>query len=453
MRPVLALKRFLVPRGLFGRSLLIVLLPLLILQLVLTVVFYDRHWSTVARWLAFALAGEVALVAEMVEEADDAQARQDALDRARRHFRFALSFEPGGELAAAARVSGFLPQERVDPEVRAAFDRALDRPFALDTRPDELQQIAIYVQLEHGLLRVLAPRKRIDTNTTNLFMLWMLGASALLLAIAIFFLLRQIRPIRSLAQAAESFGKGRDVGDFKLQGASEIRQAAFAFNVMRERILRQMSQRTEMLAAVSHDLRTPLTRMRLELEMMHKLASADSDTAQAVSDLRADVQEMTRLVEAYLGFARGEGQESMTAIELGPLLQEVAERGRRGGTRIEVALDRPIRLQLRPLAFRRCLANLIDNAGRYGHAVEVTAEDQGEAVEIRIDDDGPGIPEAQRDEVFKPFHRLEPSRNMATGGIGLGLTIARDVVLSHGGDIKLGESPKGGLRATLRLPH
>lgn len=454
--PLRTLKRWLVPRRLFGRSLLIVLLPLVILQIVLTTVFYERHWTTVARWLAIGLAGEVALVAEMVEDATDLEERALVLDRARRHFDFAVSLEPGGQLDPATRASGFLPQDRIDAEIRRNFAWALERPFALDLRPDHLQQVAIYVQLDDGLLRVLAPRKRLDSTTTNLFILWMLGASALLLLIAIFFLRRQVRPIRRLAEAADSFGKGRDVGDFKLEGALEIRQAGHAFNVMRRRLLRQIAQRTEMLAAVSHDLRTPLTRMTLELEMMARVGANGPHHAiepEAIADLQSDVAEMTRLVESYLAFARGEGGESAEPVEIAPLLADVAERARRGGTMVEVSVADPVVMPIRPLAIRRCLHNLVDNAARHARRVVIGAEDDGDVLLIHVDDDGPGIPKELRDEVFRPFFRLDPSRSRMTGGIGLGLTIARDVALGHGGDLILGESPLGGLRATLRLPH
>jgi two-component system osmolarity sensor histidine kinase EnvZ len=281
------------------------------------------------------------------------------------------------------------------------------------------------------------------------FIGWMIGMSLLLLILAIYFMTRQVQPILRLAWAADNFGKGRDVGDFKLAGPTEVRRAGAAFNLMRKRILRHIGQRTELLAAVSHDLRTPLTRMKLELEL---LAAGCPLQPGDLDELRTDVEEMVNVVEGYLAFARGEGQEAVVPTELGPLLQEVAERASTAQTRVEVELESPIALPLRPTAIRRCLANLVNNAVRYASWVGVRVAAQGDHVWIAVDDNGPGIPEDQREAVFKAFYRLESSRNPTTGGVGLGLTIARDIVLGHGGDIELTDAPEGGLRVLVRLP-
>jgi two-component system osmolarity sensor histidine kinase EnvZ len=322
----------------------------------------------------------------------------------------------------------------------------------IDTRtvdePGEPSRIAVYVQMEDGLLRVLPLRKRVDSETTRVFIGWMFGLSILLLALAVYFMARQVRPILRLAWAMDKFGKGRDVGDLRVAGPTEIRRAGVAFNLMRKRILRHISQRTEMLAAVSHDLRTPLTRMKLELEMLDEGRATPSD----IADLRADVEEMTRVVDGYLDFARGEGQETMERVELGPLLEEIADRASAPPSRIDVELERPITLPLRPIAMRRCLANLMQNAARHGSRVQVRATCNNGQAWIAVDDDGPGIPKDERDAVFKPFYRLDASRSPTTGGVGLGLTIARDIVLGHGGDIELTEAPEGGLRVLIRLP-
>ncbi|MGH6913457.1 MAG: ATP-binding protein, partial [Geminicoccales bacterium] len=438
------------PRSLFRRSLLIVILPLLILQGVLAYVFYERHWDSVTRWLAVGLAGEVGLVVGMLEEAQDVAARSQVLDLAREHFGFAISMEPGGALAPVLEASGADSSNRLDHALSDSFRHSLNRPFVVDTGlPDWPQRIAIYVQLDDGLLRVLAPRKRVDSATTEAFMVWMVGLSVLLLSLAIYFLRRQLRPIRRLAWAADNFGKGRDVGDFRLEGASEIRKAGTAFNLMRKRILRHISQRTDMLAAVSHDLRTPLTRMKLELEMLAGEQPQPGD----LEDLRTDVEEMAGLVDGYLDFARGEGQEGIVPVDLGVLLREVAERVGRDRARVEVELEQPITVALRPIAFRRCLSNLIDNAVHQATWVGIRAAVHGEQIWIAIDDNGPGIAPDQREAVFKAFYRLDPSRNPSTGGVGLGLTIARDIVLGHGGDIELLDAPSGGLRVLIRLPR
>jgi two-component system osmolarity sensor histidine kinase EnvZ len=441
-----------VPRSLFSRTLLIVILPLLILQVVLTYVFYERHWDKVTRTLAFGVAGEVGLLVELLEAAKTPETQAKVLDLARKHFQFAVSFEPQGNLSAAAQTNGLQAPDRLDQKLQERFNEALNRPFVIDTRtPDEANEpdrIAVYVQLDDGILRLLPPRSRVDSDTTRVFIGWMVGLSLLLLALAVYFMTRQIRPILSLARAMDKFGKGRDIGDFRLAGPTEIRRAGAAFNMMRKRLLRHISQRTEMLAAVSHDLRTPLTRMKLELEM---LGEGGRPPDQLI-DLRADVEEMARVVDGYLDFARGEGQESIVATDLGALLREIAERAGTPRTRIEVGLEGPITLPLRPVAMRRCLTNLVHNAVRYGTIVRIRAAAKDHQVWLAVDDNGPGIPEDQREAVFRPFYRLDASRRPATGGVGLGLTIARDIILGHGGDIELTDAPEGGLRVLVRLP-
>ena len=441
-----------VPRSLFSRSLLIVILPLVILQVVLTYVFYERHWDKVTRTLAFGVAGEVGLLVELLEAAHTPEARAKVLDLARKHFQFAVSLEPDGNLVAAAQTTGLLPPARLDQKLQERFNEALNHPFVIDTRPlnepNEPDRIAVYVQLDDGILRLLAPRKRVDSDTTRVFIGWMVGLSLLLLALAVYFMTRQVRPILRLARAMDKFGKGRDLGDFRLAGPTEIRRAGAAFNMMRKRLLRHISQRTEMLAAVSHDLRTPLTRMKLELELLGE----DRVAPGQLDGLRADVEEMGRVVDGYLDFARGEGQESIVATDLGPFLEEIAERSRASGARIEIELEKPITLPLRPLAMRRCVTNLVQNAARYSTLVRIRAASKDGRVWLAIDDNGPGIPEDQRDAVFRPFYRLDAARRPTTGGVGLGLTIARDIVLAHGGDIELTDAPEGGLRVLTRLP-
>jgi two-component system osmolarity sensor histidine kinase EnvZ len=440
-----------VPRSLFSRSLLIVILPLLILQVVLTYLFYERHWDKVTRTLAFGIAGEVGLLVELLDAAKTPETEARVLDLARKHFQFSISLEPEADLSVAAQTSGLLPA-RLDQRLEERFNEALDRPFVLDTRwvdqANEPQRIAVYVQLDNGVLRVLAPRKRLDTETTRMFIGWMFGLSLLLLSLAVYFMARQVRPILRLARAMDKFGKGRDVGDFRLAGPTEIRRAGAAFNLMRKRILRHLGQRTEMLAAVSHDLRTPLTRMKLELAMLSEGRAAPGD----LDDLRADVEEMARVVDGYLDFARGEGQESIEPTELGRFLEEITERAGTPDKRIVVELEHPITLPLRPIAMRRCFINLVQNGLRYSSLVRIRAAIHHHQVWIAVDDDGPGIPESERLAVFKPFYRLDASRRPSTGGVGLGLTIARDIVLGHGGEIELSESPEGGLRVLIRLP-
>ena len=314
--------------------------------------------------------------------------------------------------------------------------------------PGEPSRIAVYVQLDDGLLRVLPLRKRVDSETTRVFIGWMFGLSLLLLALAVYFMTRQVRPILRLAWAMDKFGKGRDVGDLRVAGPTEIRRAGAAFNLMRKRILRHISQRTEMLAAVSHDLRTPLTRMKLELEMLGEGRATPGD----INDLRADVEEMTRVVDGYLDFARGEGQETMERVELGPFLHEIADRVQRAADSDRrrpratdhpaAAADRHASVPGQPDAERGPLRHPRAGPGDVQSRPSLDCDRRRR----------PGHPEGRARRRFKPFYRLDASRSPTTGGVGLGLTIARDIVLGHGGDIELTEAPEGGLRVLIRLP-
>jgi len=435
-----SLREFL-PRGLFGRSLLIVVIPLVLLQAVSAYIFYTRHWEDVGRRLALGLAGDVALVVDAIEQSENVVDRNWMIRRARVRLAIEATFREGAILPAEPPHELFGP---VDWTLARVLPEQIRYPFQIDSRADT-ERVALAIQLPEGVLRVIVPRKRLFSSTTYIFILWMVGTSLVLVAIAIYFLRRQVGPMRRLAHAAESFGKGIQVIDFKPQGAAEVRQAARAFLLMRERIQRQISQRTEMLAGVSHDLRTPLTRMKLQIAM--------TPETELVAALKADVADMERMVEGYLAFARGEGSERPVDTDLGALLDEVVDGARRHGAMITMDGDaNGLHLTVRRDAIKRALTNLTDNAARHGERIRLAVGRTDDMVEIAIDDDGPGIPAEQRDSVFKPFFRLDSSRNPDTGGVGLGLTIARDVVRNHGGDLVLGESPLGGLRAAARLP-
>jgi two-component system osmolarity sensor histidine kinase EnvZ len=305
-------------------------------------------------------------------------------------------------------------------------------------------QVEVKIQLEDGVLHAVVPLNRLFSSSSYVFILYMVGTSLVLFAVATVFMRNQVRPLRRLATAADRFGKGQDVPDFKPQGATEVRLAAAAFNRMRARIQRQITQRTEMLAGVSHDLRTPLTRMKLQLAML--------GDATEIEELKGDVAEMERMVEGYLAFARGEGTEKPAETDLGLLLRDVVGDARREGTAVDLHVEDRLVALVRPNALRRCLVNLVSNAARFASQVWIRAGQVGDMIEITVDDDGPGIPADRREDVFKPFFRLEGSRNPMTGGTGLGLTIARDVIRSHGGDLVLLDAPTGGLRARLSLP-
>jgi two-component system osmolarity sensor histidine kinase EnvZ len=428
------------PRSLLGRSVMIIVTPLILLQLVTTSVFYDSHWDTVTKRLARGVAGDIAAVISMMEQDTSGASWQRLFQMAQENMQLRISFEPEARLPD---VSFTLRQTLVDRNLGTALAELVKRPFLIDTRSLETE-VEIHVQMDDGVLQIVAPRRRLFSSTTYVVILWMVGTSLALFAVAALFMRSQIRPIRRLAAAAEAFGKGRESDEFSVEGASEVRQAGNAFTVMRDRIRRQITQRTDMLAGVSHDLRTPLTRMKLALAMM--------GNGPEVSDLKADVAEMERMVGGYLTFARGEGREATASIDLGELLQDVAAAARREGAAITLEAVEELTATVRPEAMRRALANLIGNAQRYAENIRVTARHAPEAIEIIVDDDGPGVPADKREEVFRPFYRLEESRNPETGGIGLGLTIARDTVRGHGGDVILADSPMGGLRVILRLP-
>lgn len=431
-------KRFL-PASLMGRALLIASAPLLLMQVLSAYVFYESHWDQVSKQLARGLAGEIAAVVDGYAELTDAGERTLLFERAARYSELTVTFEDGKILPNA-------PQRQSDLEGelrRALVFRGLTKPFRVEEAGDGTA-LLILVQLAQGVLRFSAPKTRLFSPTTYLFVLWTVGTSLLLLGVAAYVMRKEVRPVLRLARVADALGKGQDVADYRPQGAREVRLAGFAFLAMRNRLQRQISQRTAMLAGVSHDLRTPLTRMKLQLEMMRP--------GKAVIELKEDVGEMEHMLEGYLAFARGEGGERTEVRDVGALIAEIVRQSRRKGTVVEFKAETGLMLPMRPGALTRCLTNLIENALRYGRTVMVQAMRRERAIEVTIDDDGPGIPAAERDNVFKPFYRLDVSRNPTTGGVGLGLAIALDVARGHGGNIYLEDSTLGGLRARLRLP-
>ncbi len=437
MKPVNRMLRKFVPRSLLGRSLLIILVPLIVVQAVALQVFYGSHLDVFSRRLAAGVAGDIGFALDMMrrfpERAEFAWIAQESWDR----FEIILHFEPGAVLPDEPRQDVFGP---LDDDLAAALEERVRRPFSFDWNADP-QTVAVRIQLPEGVVVANVPRKRLYTGTILLFVLWLVGTALLVFGLAAVFMRQQVRAIRRLSSAAESFGMGRDPGPIKPEGGSEVRQAAVAFNRMQERIRRFLAQRTEMLAGVSHDLRTPLTRMRLALAMMPA-----GDEAKEIS---ADVDEMERMVEGYLSFARGEGAEQAQPTDLSALLEDVAAAARRSGADIALNAPRRLTLPLRPNAIRRAMTNLIDNARRHGRRVLLGAteipRDGSRAVQVTVDDDGPGIPPEEREQAFRPY-------STGSGGTGLGLAIARDIVRAHGGDILLEESPLGGLRARIRLP-
>lgn len=435
------IKSFL-PKTLFGRSLLIIVTPLILMQAISTFVFFDRHWDTMTRRLAHMLAGDISFVVDAMSPLPPPDEVKDISRRARNLLHMIITYEAGKILANASKAE---PRDRVELTLAGAMDERVRRPFQIDTISRN-RRVVVEVQLADGVLAIDVHQKRLYSSTPYIFLMWMVGSSLVLFAIAIVFMRNQIRPIRRLAIAARDFGMGREVEEFRPEGAAEVRQAAEAFRQMRERLRGQFAQRTEMLAGVSHDLRTPLTRMKLQLAML-----GDDDE---IDELKSDVQDMERMVEGYLAFARGEGTETPIQTDLVALLADTVAAEKRDGSSITLAVPASggLVVEVRPQALKRALANLITNAKRYAGAIDVTMEASEELVQITVDDDGPGIPIDSREDAFKPFFRLDASRNPETGGTGLGLAIARDIARNHGGDLSLEDSPAGGLRAMIRLP-
>ncbi len=431
------LKRFM-PRSLLGRTLLIMLVPLVVVQAIALQLFYGNHLSVVSRRLSGAIAGEIAYTVELMRQYEAPAQREWALDLARQQFLLGMRLEPGAVLEPHKRENILGP---ADDDLAAALTEKFNVPFTMDWTSDP-RSVLIRLQLPDGVLDVEAPRKRLAIGTLFLFVGWLVGSALLLFGIAALFMRNQVRAIRRLARSAEAFGMGRDVPAIRPEGASEVRQAAAAFNRMQERIRRFLAQRTEMLAGVSHDLRTPLTRLRLALAMLPPA----EDTRQDIAEMTADVEEMERMISGYLAFARGEGVEQAEPVNLSALLEEVASGARRAGTELDLDVAADLTLKLRADAVRRAITNLVDNARRHAGRVALAAVAQGRSVQVTVDDDGPGIPADRRESVFRPFE------SGSAGGTGLGLTIARDIVRAHGGEIVLEDSPLGGLRARIRLP-
>lgn len=438
IRPRSWIKRLL-PRTMFGRSLLLIVMPLVLVQIIATWVFYARHWETVSYRFSSDVAGDIGLMIDAMQYTSGAE-RERLLATGSALTDMSFSLHRGATLPPPGPQGDSL----LEDQLRETLAERVARPFWFDAESDPAD-VFIRVQLRDEVLGVRVPRKRLYTSTTYIFMLWMVGSSLLFLGVATLFLRNQVKSLRRLAAAADGFGKGRPVNFTKAEGALEVRQAAIAFFQMRDRIQRQVRQRTAMLAGVSHDLRTPLTRMKLALELL-----GDDP---AVAELKSDVVEMERLVHLYLDFARGEGTEAPVDTDIGTLLDDIAAAVRRDGTALSLTLPAQTVVPVRREALRRCLNNLIVNAMQYGSHVWLSGEPVADGIDILVDDDGPGIPAEDRDRAFQPFVRLDASRNPATAGSGLGLAIARDVARSHGGDVRLETSPRGGLRARVHLPR
>lgn len=437
-RPLQIIARYM-PKGLYPRALVIVIAPVVLLQSVIAYVFMERHWQTVTQRLSSAVSADIAMLIDVYEsypqDADTTTLSRIAAER----LGMDLDIIPDSDLPAPGPRPFF---SLLDNALSTELSQQVARPFWLDT-VGRSSLIEIRIKLGKDVMRILTRRNSAYASNSHIFLLWMIGTSLILLTIAVLFLRNQIRPILKLADAAEAFGKGRDA-DFRPRGAREVRRAGNAFIEMKRRVERSIGERTTMLNGVSHDLRTILTRFKLSLALMER--------SWEIEALEKDVDEMSRMLEDYLAFARGDAGETAVETDIRALLEELKSDAERQGHQTELTVVGDPLVVIRQDAFRRLLTNLVSNAARYGDRIAIRATHDARYLIVMVDDDGPGIPPDQREDVFRPFFRLDEARNVDGGGTGLGLAIARDIARAHGGDIMLTDSPLGGLRATVRLP-
>ncbi|WP_377849002.1 ATP-binding protein [Bosea sp. UC22_33] len=437
-RPLQIVARYM-PKGLYPRALVIVIAPVVLLQSVIAYVFMERHWQTVTQRLSSAVSADISMLIDVYEsypqDADTSTLSRIAAER----LGMDLDIIPDSDLPAPGPRPFF---SLLDNALSTELSQQVARPFWLDT-VGRSSLIEIRIKLGKDVMRILTRRNAAYASNSHIFLLWMIGTSLILLTIAVLFLRNQIRPILKLADAAEAFGKGRDA-DFRPRGAREVRRAGNAFIEMKRRVERSIGERTTMLNGVSHDLRTILTRFKLSLALMER--------SWEIEALEKDVDEMSRMLEDYLAFARGDAGEAAVEADIRALLEELKSDAERQGHQTELTVEGDPLVVIRQDAFRRLLTNLVSNAARYGDRIAIRATHDARYLIVMVDDDGPGIPPDQREDVFRPFFRLDEARNVDGGGTGLGLAIARDIARAHGGDIMLADSPLGGLRATVRLP-
>lgn len=424
------------PKSLFGRFLLIIILPNIIMQLVAVFVFFERHWEGVSRHMADSLVGDITLVTQLINNSPDL-AIPNTLRTISSNLVLDASFLKDGTLSKKNT-----PTSKELYYVRNHLLMRLPYPFTITY--NKKNDIVFSIALPKGVVTITTTRKRLSNPSTYIFVMWVLTTACLLSVIAVLFARTQIRSIRRLSLAAEQFGRGQETDDFKPSGALEVRRAGKAFLMMKSRIKRQVEQRMEMLSGVSHDLKTPLTRMKLQLAMMEE--------TEDIKALRQDASEMEKMLNEYLDFAKSTEKGPVSEINVGDLIRSIVAGYRQHHSMIDVSLARGMFTRGNSLALRRALTNLIDNGLRYGNHVWISSEIGEQELTLIVEDNGPGIPKSKRKAVFKPFYRLDSARNLDTAGSGLGLSITKDSIVSHGGTILLDESSKGGLKAIIKLP-
>ena len=423
------------PKRLFYRSLLIIAVPIIGLQLIISIVFFDSLWIKTNKGMTRALVGEIRTFINVYE--NEEYDKEFLILVFREHLDFNVKFEPFKILPSKDKERRFSPIDRtLRRELKAKFTN-----YWFDTTSYK-NLIDLRIKYEDGYFQFYVPKERVTSSSARIFALWITMPAFLLIAISIIFLKNQTRPIISLAKASEKFGRGEEVGEFRPSGALEIRQDGYEFDKMRKRITRHLNQRSEMLSGISHDLRTPLTRIKLQLAFIK-----DKEISNKLSN---DVSEMEKMLNEYLQFASSSSEEKTETFDISELLESTVIRYEKK----EITTDIPERVFLdgRKNLIRRCFNNLIDNSIKYSNNILISLKKSANSIIIIIDDDGPGIPKNERENVFKPFYKIDKSRSDSKSSVGLGLSIASDIIRSHGGNISLETSPANGLRTKIFLP-
>jgi len=424
------------PKRLFYRSLIIVATPIILLQIIITVVFFDSLWIKANKGMTRSLVGEVQTMFDIYKKGDEND-QQMIVNLYNKNFDFVIAFKESELLPAKKAERWFSPIDRsLRRELKPVFD-----DYWFDTTSYK-ELVDLRIKYKNGILQIFLPKNKVAPSSARIFALWITLPGLLLITIAIFFLKNQTRPIVNLAKAAEKFGKGEFVKEFRPSGAREIRQAAYEFDRMRKRISVHLNQRSEMLSGISHDLRTPLTRLKLQLALLKQ-----QDLAKKMSD---DIEEMERMLNEYLEFSRIQKGEETETVNINNLITDIIKKYE--GKQINVHFEENMKINIRVNAIKRCLVNIIDNGLSYGKKVEILMKKTISDLVIFIDDNGPGISEKEYQNVMKPFYRIDKSRGQNKSGVGLGLSIANDIVHSHGGNISLEKSPLSGLRVKISLP-
>ena len=430
------IKRIL-PKRLFYRSLIIVATPMILLQIIITVVFFDSLWIKANKGMTRSLVSEIHTLYD-VYVGPDMEQKQTIIDLYNKNFDFVISFKKNESFPKTLEERWYSPMDR---SLRRELKSTFGTRYWFDTTTYK-EVVELRIKYQNGFLQIFFPKHKIAPSSVRIFALWITLPGLLLIMIAIIFLKNQTRPIVNLAKAAEKFGKGEFIKEFRPSGAREIRQAAYEFDKMRKRITIQLNQRSEMLSGISHDLRTPLTRLKLQLALLKQ-----QDLAKKMSD---DIEEMERMLNEYLEFAKYQKNEETETVSLNNIIKDITKKYE--NKKINFSIEENLEINVRPNSIKRCLVNLMDNGLSYGKKVEIFAKKTSNNIIIFVDDDGPGIPEKEYQNVIKPFYRIDKSRGQNKSGVGLGLSIANDIIRSHGGNISLNKSPLHGLRVKISLP-